>query len=156
MLETENTCCFTGHRDIPRDRYAEFSEKILFELTKLYENGVRHFIAGGAIGFDMIAAVTVLNFKSTHSDITLELAIPCPDHDIKWDASDRTLFNTVRSRADKVTLVSPHYDRGCMFRRNRYMVDRSSYVIAYCVKPSGGSKYTIDYSVKNGKTVISI
>ncbi len=154
MYEADKTCCFTGHRDIVRERYEEFSERIFIKLDGLYENGVRHFIAGGAVGFDMIAAITVLNYRSVHPDITLELALPCPGHDKKWGLSDRALFETVRSRADIITTVSQHYYNGCMLTRNRYMVDKSKYLLAYCEKSTGGSKYTVDYALKNGRSVI--
>ncbi len=156
MHEIEHTCCFSGHRDIPHERYSELSGKVLSAVTELYKKGYRHFIAGGAVGFDMIAAVTVLNFRLTHSDVTLELALPCPEHNLKWSRSDKALFDTVQKRADKVTTVSPVYDKGCMFQRNRYMVDNSSALIYYCKRSRGGTKFTLDYAEKTKRLLISI
>ncbi len=48
----EQTCCFTGHRDIPeqsRTRIAAGLEKTVIELI---QQGYRYFGAGGARGFD--------------------------------------------------------------------------------------------------------
>ncbi len=154
--DIKNTCAFTGHRDIPRELYESLSESIRRELYALYQKNVRHFIVGGAIGFDMIAAVTVLNLKSDLPDITLHIAIPCPNHFAKWRSSDKALFNAVRARADSELIVSPKYDRGCMYTRNRFMVDNSSYLISYCVKKSGGSHYTETYAKEKGLNIINI
>ncbi len=154
MNDIKKTCAFTGHRDIPRELYEKFSEGIRREIFSLYQKGVRHFITGGAIGFDMIAAVTVLNLKTSLPDITLHLAIPCPNHFSKWNASDKALFSAIRARADSETVVSPAYDRGCMYKRNRYMVDNSAFLISYCVKKSGGTHYTEEYAKKKGVTVV--
>ncbi len=156
-MHTENfTCSFTGHRNIPRPQYHEIADRLREKITRLYGIGVRHFIAGGAMGFDLIAAVVVLDFKKTHSDITLELAIPCPKHNASWDMSDRELFKTVCEAADEVNIISPEYDRGCMFRRNRYMVDKSEYLIAYCTRTTGGSYYTVNYAEKKGINILFV
>ncbi len=154
MKDIKNTCAFTGHRDIPREQYENFSEGIRREIYALYQKGVRHFITGGAMGFDMIAAVTVINLKSVLPDISLSLAIPCPDHFSKWKRIDKALLAAVRSRADSETVVSAEYDRECMYRRNRYMVDNSAYLISYCVKKSGGTHYTEKYAKEKGLNII--
>ena len=37
-------------------------------------------------------------------------------------------------RANEVIYASEHYTRGCMQRRNRFMVDRSAVCVAYCTR----------------------
>ena len=52
-------------------------------------------------------------------------------------------------------MVQRHYDRGCMLRRNRYMVDRSSRLIAvYDGLLLGGTMYTVSYAMKQGLKVV--
>ena len=42
------------------------------------------------------------------------------------------------------------YDRGCMQRRNRYMVDRSALVLSvYNGIPKGGTAQTLAYAMRN-------
>ena len=41
--------------------------------------GVTDFYNGGAIGFDMLCAKTVIALKAEYSDIKLHLLLPCPD-----------------------------------------------------------------------------
>ena len=47
------------------------------------------------------------------------------------------------------TLIQHHYDRFCMMRRNRYMVDRSARIIAvYDGTPRGGTAQTLAYALR--------
>ncbi len=156
LKSEEKSCCFTGHRDILQSEYADISKKIAREMSRLYDGGIRSFIAGGAIGFDMIAAVTVLNMKHEFPDIELVLALPCRDHDKKWSQHDKAMLATLMRRADEIIYVAESYQSGCMLARNRFMVDNSSVCISYCHKTSGGSYYTENYAKKHGKTVVKI
>ena len=156
MFNKNETCCFTGHRDIPTELYPSVKNALKKELLKVCADGVRGFIAGGALGFDMICAETVLELKETYEDITLTLAIPCRGHDAKWRESSKDELNRIAKLADEVVYVSEQYEKGCMFRRNRYMVDRSCICISYCTKSTGGSRYTVDYALSSGIEVTEL
>lgn len=159
------TCCFTGHRDLFDSEKIRASECIRSAVRSLVKKGVRHFITGGALGFDTVAAATIINMRDnealTDADgspvrITLSLAIPCPTQSSRWSFADKTLYNSIMRSADEVTLVSETYTPDCMFRRNRYMVDRSAYCICYVTKESGGSYYTMNYAKAGGLGIINI
>lgn len=156
MFNKNETCCFTGHRDIPTELYPKIKEALIKVLLELYSLGIRNFIAGGALGFDMICAETILKLRETYEDITLTIAIPCHGHDLKWKQASKDELKGIMDRADEVVYVSEKYNRGCMFRRNRYMADRSCICISYCTKSTGGSKYTVDYAHSSGVTVIEL
>lgn len=154
--EIARSCCFTGHRDIPeRDRRAIY-EQVSLCVQELYRMGVRTFIAGGAVGFDMICGEVVADLKSRLSYIRLVLAIPCEDHFAKWNDSDRFRLSRLYRMADESVLISDEYSKSCMFKRNRYMVDNSAYCISYCKKKSGGSYYTVKYAESKGLKIIEI
>ena len=150
------SCCFTGHRDIPLEKYGEIWSAVEREALKLYGNGVRTFIVGGALGFDMLCGEVVLRLKSRMEDVRLVIALPCRSHDSKWEASERERMDALRTYADEVIYVSEKYTKGCMFERNRFMVDRASYCISYCTKKSGGSFYTVRYASEEGLKRIEI
>ena len=59
----EKTCCFTGHRKIPSDRYELVAKRLKDEVEELIKQGYTYFGAGGALGFDTLAAQTVLEIK---------------------------------------------------------------------------------------------
>lgn len=152
----EKSCCFTGHRDIPSGMYCDIGRLIERYIEKLAERGYDRFICGGALGFDTLAAVSVINFRNMHGGIKLHLALPCPEQDIRWSKNDRILYRKILEAADETAVLSSSYTRGCMMVRNRYMVDNSSVCICYVEKSSGGSFYTMNYALKSGLRVINI
>lgn len=46
----------------------------------------------------------------------------------------------------KVVYTAEHYYRGCMFKRNRHLVDNSSVCICYLTSDHGGTAYTVRYA----------
>lgn len=150
------TCCFTGHREIPAAEAEKINEQLFYHIEKLIrENGVTHFIAGGAIGFDTMAANAVLEFKKKY-DVTLEIAVPCKDQELKWSKEQKAEYKRILESADSVTGPDTAYHRGVMHVRNRYMVEKSEFVISYCHSTSGGTYYTVSYARKLNKTVINL
>lgn len=73
----ERTCCFTGHREIPSGAYQHIFNKTEEMVESLIKKGYLFFGAGGALGFDTIAAFTVLKLKERYPDICLILVLPC-------------------------------------------------------------------------------
>ena len=59
----ENTCCFTGHRFIAARDVDPLRELLKKEIAHQAENGRTVFCAGGAMGFDTVAAECVLEAK---------------------------------------------------------------------------------------------
>ena len=149
------TCCFTGHRDIPLISCQKIYSDTLNSIKELVGKGVNKFICGGAMGYDLMCGEIVLYIKERNPHISLEVAVPCKGQDKKYSARDKQRYRELLSKADKVTFVNEEYTMGCYHKRNRYMVDNSSYIIAYCTKPSGGSYYTLDYARKMGVEVIN-
>ncbi len=55
-------------------------------------------------------------------------------------------YNAILQQADLVRFVCPSYSRDCFQRRNEWMVDRSSRVIAVYNGEPGGTRNTIEYA----------
>ena len=157
-LDPNLTCCFSGHRTMPEiDNIETFGEKLTDILRDYYAEGVRHFICGGAVGFDMVAATAVVNLKRRLPDICLTIAIPCRNHDAKWSMADKERFARILERADVVRYISAAYHPGCMHERNRRLVvDNSRYLICYLGRDSGGTYYTYSYAKKKELSILNI
>lgn len=125
-------------------------------IVSLIKNGVIYFGSGGAIGFDTLAALTVLELKKHYPQIKLIMILPCRNQELKWSEKDKKQYYNLLERCDKKTYVSEHYYRGCMHKRNRYLVDNSHYCIAYLNKETGGTYYTVNYAIANQLEVINI
>ena len=112
------TCCFTGHRNI-----APYTPDMLFEQTTLLvSKGFKYFGTGGALGFDTIAAQAVLSVKETHLEVKLILVLPCENQTKYWKQQDIDVYNDIKSRADKVKVLAPHYYNGCMQKRTNTLL----------------------------------
>ena len=153
----EKTCCFTGHRELPAGwsqwKLATKLEKTIIEQIN---SGIRFFGVGGALGFDTLAAQTVLRLKKKYPDIKLILVLPCVDQTRGWPTEDVEEYERIKSRADKVVYTSQEYTQGCMHKRNRHLVDHSSVCVCYLAKESGGTAFTVNYAKKQGLEVINI
>jgi len=57
----ERAAAFTGHRDIATSEYEDLTKRLFLTVDRLYREGVTTYYCGGALGFDTIAAVTVLS-----------------------------------------------------------------------------------------------
>ena len=85
-----------------------------------------------------------------------EAAIPFAGQANHWSAADQRRRMTLLDQCDLETVVQHTYTPGCMNRRNWYMVDRSSLLIAaYDGIPQGGTLNTLSYAMGKGvRTVI--
>lgn len=149
-MDKNTTCFFTGHRDIPQKRYAPIYDAVSDKLAQLYADGYRNFICGGAVGFDTLAAEAVIALRQTHNNVKLLLCIPCRDQSKYFSSEQKSDYERIMSQCDGYEILYDRYVRGCMHTRNRRMADASSYCVAYCIKESGGSAYTVKYAQSHG------
>ncbi|WP_286167170.1 SLOG family protein [Clostridium sp. D33t1_170424_F3] len=150
------SCCFTGHRDIPVEMVPKIKARLCTEVQKQIDEGVRLFSAGGARGFDTLAALTVLECKKRNPKIMLVLCYPCQDQAKGWKEEDIVLYEYIEKHADACIYVSKNYHNGCMHKRNRFMVDQSDVCICYLTTVTGGTKYTVDYCIRKGVPIINL
>lgn len=152
----ERTCCFTGHREIPPQDCEAVIAELEYTVRRLIADGIVYFGVGGARGFDMLAASTVLSLRRTFAHIRLIIVEPCAGHTAKWPAEERMLYEDICRRADKVVTLLPHYTADCMLARNRHLVDNSRVCVCYLTHYGTGTGYTVAYAQKQGVTVIKV
>ena len=163
-MDKEKTCCFTGHRpdklpwgeDEADPRCLRLKRAVARAVEDAYVSGIRHFISGMARGVDLYCAETVLELREAEPDILLECARPCETQADGWPAAERERYNTILERCNYETLVQHSYDRFCMIRRNRYMVDHSALVIAVYDGAGGGTRQTLEYAIRRKVPFVDI
>lgn len=151
----EKSCCFTGNRIIV-DSVFDVREKIKLEIEKLIYCGIFNFYNGGALGFDTISALVVLELKIKHPNIRLIMLLPCINQCKYWLTKDKDIYEYILKQADEVIYISEEYTTHCMLDRNKALIDNSSYCICYNRKTTGGTVYTILYGKKQGIKIILI
>ena len=157
-MEREFTCFFTGHRIISRAKVPEIERRIRCEVSSLIEDkGVIDFITGGALGFDTIAAKTIIALKEKYDYIKLHLYLPCHDQMANWNSKDQFTGRMIMSYADSKTyVIDGKYVTGCMQLRNKKMAKDAMYCIAYMTNLHSGTAQTVEYAENAGGTVINI
>lgn len=152
-MDIEKCCAFTGHRNLE----ANFSLDALKQAIEgVIEEGVDTFLNGMARGFDLLAAKCVIELKEKYPQLKLIACVPCPKQEKYFPKAEKELYYEVLKHCDEVKLISEGYFPGCMFVRNRYMVDNSDRLIAYYANKEGGTEYTIGYAMENLKEVYVI
>ena len=164
MPAKQESCCFTGHRPpkLPW-RYNEsdtrclaLKRRILDAVEAAYEEGYRHFLCGMAMGCDFYFCECVLELRRRHGDVTLEAAVPCLTQADRWPAAQRERYRRLLCACNFETVVSETYSPGCMQRRDRYMVDHASLLIAAFDGSAGGTRYTVEYAMGRGVDVVDV
>ena len=146
-------CAFTGHRKLAG---TDFDELLLERvITNLVKNGVKRFLCGMAVGFDLKAASIVIVLKRSY-DIELVACLPCANQSERFSEKNKILYDEIIACCDEVVVLEEAYTRGCMLRRDRYMVDNSDTLVCFLRKTSGGTYYTVNYAKSTNKKIIEI
>ena len=161
-VEPNCTCCVTGHRpeklpwgmDERDSRCLLLKRSVSREIEGLYRRGFRHFISGMAMGSDLYFAEAALELREKYPDLSVEGAVPCPTQADRWPEPQRRRWRDILDRCDLETVVQQHYDRFCMHRRDRYMVERAAAILAVFDGTSGGTQYTLNYAMDRGLDIL--
>ena len=125
-------------------------------IIGLINRGIIYYGAGGARGWDALAAKTVLKLKPSYPSVKLILVLPCLTQTQGWRPEDIAEYDSIKAQADKVVYTAQQYTKDCMHRRNRHLVDNSSVCVCYLNRESGGTAYTVNYAKKNGLEIINL
>ena len=164
MRAKQESCCFSGHRPekLPWGTREEdprcllLKEKIMDAAQTAYAQGYRHFICGMARGCDWYFCEAVLELREAREGISVEAAIPWPGQANGWPEADRRRYQNLVERCNWQSMVSTHYHQGCLLRRDRYMVDHTSLLIAAFNGAPGGTSYTMRYALRRGLEIIDL
>ena len=99
---------------------------------------------------------TVLALRCLAVGVTVEAVIPHAGQSSKWSELQRERYERLLDMCDKRTVLAPFYDRGCMQRRNRYLVDNASVLVSVYDGSGGGTGYTVGYALQKKVEVINL
>lgn len=157
----KKSVCFTGHRTIDGDR-EKLSARLYALLERLVtEKKVTDFYTGGAVGWDALAALTVLKLRESYPEVKLHLVLPCPfeEQSAKWNEAQKAEHKHIASLADTKEFTSEHLDKNAMRIRNARLVELASdYCICYWNPKNfrSGTGQTVRMAQKKGIEVINL
>lgn len=153
--------CFTGHRTIAEEK-EKLSTRLYALLERLVtEQKIMDFYTGGAVGWDALAALTVLKLRESYPKVKLHLVLPCSfeEQSAKWNEAQKTEYLHIFGLADSVEQVFDRYYNGCMKARNARLVELASdYCISYWNPKHfrSGTGQTVRMAQKKGIEVINL
>lgn len=163
QMDRAVSCAFTGHRpgalpwgaDESDPRCVALKARLDELLRQVYQEGCRHFICGMARGADFYFCEGVIRLRGELPGIVLEAAVPFAEQSRRWSGEDRERHRELLAQCDMETLIQQLHSPTCMHRRNRYMVDHASRLIAvYNGQPgASGTLHTIHYAMRQGLRV---
>lgn len=166
MINEENLkkCCFSGYRPSKFPFQLKESDPDFLVMLRnftttilaLIDDECGVFYTGMAMGFDIIAAETVLKFKEKHPYIKLIAVVPFEEQEISYSSEWKLRYDAVINACDEVNVLSKEYHNGCYQNRNKFMVDNSDYVVTWYDGKQGGTRNTLLYAQKKNRYIVNV
>lgn len=165
----QKICAVTGHRPTRfkfkyNENYAgckRLKKRLHDQFILLYEQGVRRFLVGGALGVDMWSGEILLKLKEKpeYSDIELVIVLPHPGHDERWDERSKKRMAFLRAHSVECITVGTTPGPESYYKRNRYLIDHADCLAAVYDgdrNMRSGTGMTVKYAEQQEKPVILI
>lgn len=134
------SCAIVGHRPTRfKFKYKEhmkscvrLKKRIREQFVLLYEQGVRRFYIGGALGVDMWAGEVLLEMKGLkeYKDLEILLVLPFSEYDAEWDPKSKARMSRLKRYCSSVEIGSSEVGGQGYQERSRYMIDHADCVVA--------------------------
>lgn len=137
------TCTFFGHRDCPDSVKPELLAAIENLIT---EKNVRTFYVGNHGNFDRLTVSLLRDLSARHTDVKYYVVLAYLPQRVQ-SSTDITLY------PEGIEIIPKRY---AIDFRNRWMIEKSDYVITYVTRSFGGAAKAKNYAEKHGKHIIEI
>lgn len=140
------SCTFFGHRDSGMQIKEKLKEHIENLIVK---KDVKTFFVGNNGNFDFMAYTALKELKKIYNYIEYYVVLaymPTERKDEFYDYSDTLL-------PDFIENVPPRY---AIDKRNRWMIEKSNYVISYVYRKYGGAYKFYEIAKKKNKVVTNL
>lgn len=153
QMEVSRTLCRAGCKRLKK--------RLRDQFVLLYEQGVRRFYVGGALGVDMWAEEILIRMKEQpeYRDLNIQLVLPCEGHDQKWDERSKKRMAFIREHCTVTMIVSDGLSPEDYRQRNEYMVNHADVLLAVYDNDRSirsGTGMTVNYARKKGLSIILI
>ena len=151
-LPRSGSLCFAGHRPekLPQGRVLEgLTATLQYYIFRAVLKGYTTFYTGMADGIDYLAADYLFGLRLVNPQIIVIGIQPCTDYESFFKRRGYSLphLYAMQRGVDRlVTLPGTSWDSGIFLRRDDFMVDQCSAIIAVCDNGRSGSMHTFCYA----------
>lgn len=143
---------FCGHSEIFLFQKDKLITEILEYLKKLGQTEPLTFYMGGYGEFDQIALNCAEEYKKTRSDTKIVFITPYLD--------DKYLKNKLPLKKCYDEIIYPEIEhvpkKFAIIERNKWMIEKCDFLIAFVKYNSGGAYQTLEYAKKRKKPFINL
>ena len=148
------TVAFFGHRHL--DDLIKMENILAKQIRKLIdENEYVEFLVGRNGDFDQCVSSTVLcirkKYRADNSALVLVLPYPTAEY-----LHNKESFHDYYTDVEISHSASMAHPKAAIRIRNREMVDRADLVLCAIERQCGGAWQTVQYAMRQGKTVINL
>ncbi len=148
--------CVSGHRPekLPEGNSLRLLKSMLYgALQQAADEGYLYFYTGLSRGVDMWAADSIRLLRMEYPQIRSIGVMPYRGFGDGRKQEELYLYSNIIHSMDEVICLSEHYRSGCYRKRNQYLVDHSSLLIAVADNMHSGTGQTIRMAERAGLTV---
>lgn len=159
-IKTSKCCAVTGHRpekllflsDETSPEFKKLMDIIQQEILSLIQNGITTFCIGMATGIDTWIGEMIVRLKNDYPELQLVGVIPFQGHDHSWSEQDKIRCEQLKKCCDVVILLAQSFEKDSYRKRNQFMIDMSSYLLAVVdlEQKRSGSCMTVNMARKKG------
>lgn len=142
---------FCGHAQFPKSK--EYEQKILAFLEEKVGDEPADMYLGGYGEFDSFAYECCKKYKEAHPEISIVLVTPYLDagyqrNHLKYQETryDFILYPEIENKPKRYAITY----------RNKYMIEKADYVVAYVTHDWGGAYATYKYAKRRGKGIFNL
>ena len=139
-----SACTFFGHKTCP----FSLQESLIKEIENLiFSFDVTTFYVGNNGDFDYLVQLTLIKMERCYPFISWSVVLSNIDEHTISDSQDRSVFSEELACSPK---------RLRIYKRNEYMLKRSSYVISYLRSNFSNTEKWVNKALDKGAFVISL
>ncbi len=145
---------FFGHRYV--NNIVKVEKLLEEQIRKLIdENDYVDFLVGRNGDFDQCVSSSVLRVQKNHRDDNSALVLVLPYPTAEYLNNEKS-FHAYYKDVEILHAASTAHPKSAIQIRNREMVDRADLIICYIEHEKGGAWQTVNYAIKQGKTIINL
>ena len=147
------SCTFAGHWEV-YSRNVEGSIEFAIESILKKDNSFV-FYSGDMGEFDKMCSAAVRTAKRRHPELDIKLMVVLPCMMAKINTDKDFYKNLYDDIIIPMELSDAHY-KSAITKRNRWIIDRSDFLIAYVYRDFGGAYTTLKYANRMNKEIINL
>lgn len=147
------SCTFAGHRKVYDHNVKSSIEIAIENILKKDHSFV--FYSGDMGEFDKMCSTAVRTAKRRHPELDIKLLAVLPYMMTKVNTEKDSYKNLYDDIIIPMELSRAHY-KSAITKRNRWIVDRSDFLIAYVYRDFGGAYATLKYACRKKKEIINL